>query len=674
MNLFLLEDTTQESYDFSRGRFNNIIEQELEDISLKLFKMLLMDRTTKKNICWATDSYIYLGSAYYPQEPITKDLVTGINNKIIRPRIAKDADEQAKRRKEKAEVFTPSWVCNKQNNLIDEAWFGRKDVFNKSENKSWKANKDIIKFPKDKNWRDYVDLRRLEVSCGEAPYLVSRYDTVTGREIPIEERIGLLDRKIRVINENTSTEDEWFYWIKRAYESIYGYEYQGDNLLIARKNLLYTFIENMEYKFSNKPNEEQLKVIAGIISWNIWQMDGVTMNVPYSERHRANTQLTMFNLLDNNEISDLKSVPCRIYDWRTNNSLEFKGMINGGDAGKMKFDAIVGNPPYMEMDGGGQASAKPIYQHFVSTSKTLKPNYLSFIIPTRWYAGGKGLDKFRDEMLNDEHIEALYDCVTPNDTFPNTNIRGGVCYFLWNYKYDNHYNKTNVITMEHGKEPISIKRILKVDGLDIFIRYSHAINIMKKVLSMNEDTLDNYVSPRRPFGIDSNIVKSTDYKPNEFNGSIMCFGKGQTYGYISNDLVRKHHEWINMWKIFTPKANNIGTELNDDNLNCFIGKPGIVCTESYLMIGVGLNLDEEICYALSKYLTTRFARFMHSIAKASQNATAKTYRFVPMQNFNKNSDIDWSKSVEEIDKQLYVKYSLSKEEISFIEEKIKPMK
>ena len=308
----------------------NIIEQEFEDISSKLFKVLLMDRTTKKNICWATDSYIYLGSAYYPQEPITKDLVTGINNKIIRPRIAKDADEQAKRRKGKAEVFTPSWVCNKQNNLIDEAWFGRKDVFNKSENKSWKANKDIIKFPKDKNWREYVDLRRLEVSCGEAPYLVSRYDTVTGREIPIEERIGLLDRKIRVINENTSTEYEWFYWIKRAYESIYGYEYQGDNLLIARKNLLYTFIENMEYKFSNKPNEEQLKVIARIISWNIWQMDGVTMNVPYSERPKANTQLTMFNLLDNNEISDLKPVPCRIYDWRTNNSLEFKGMINGG--------------------------------------------------------------------------------------------------------------------------------------------------------------------------------------------------------------------------------------------------------------------------------------------------------------------------------------------------------
>lgn len=341
--------------------------------------------------------------------------------------------------------------------------------------------------------------------------------------------------------------------------------------------------------------------------------------------------------------------------------------------GKMKFDAIVGNPPYMEMDGGAQASAKPIYQHFVSTAKTLKPNYLSFIMPTRWYAGGKGLDEFRDEMLNDEHIETLYDCVTPDDIFPNTNIRGGVCYFLWNYMYNNCCDKTNVITMEHGKEPILMKRSLKVDGLDIFVRYSYAISIMRKVLSANEDTLDNYVSPRRPFGIDANIVKSVDYKHNKFNGSIQCFGKGQTYGYINNELVKAHHEWIDIWKIFTPRANNIGTELNDDNLNCFIGKPETVCTESYILIGVGMNLNEETCYALSKYLTTKFARFMHSIAKASQDATAKTYRFVPMQNFAENFDIDWSKSIQEIDKQLYVKYGLSKEEISFIEEKIKPM-
>lgn len=146
----------------------------------------------------------------------------------------------------------------------------------------------------------------------------------------------------------------------------------------------------------------------------------------------------------------------------------------------VKFDAIVGNPPYMEMDGGAQASARPIYQNFVSTSKKLQPNYLSFIIPTRWYTGGKGLDKFRDEMLNDEYIEVLYDCLSPEDIFPNTNIRGGVCYFLWNSKYNNLNSYTKVVTIERGKKPISIKRPLKIEGLDIFIRSSYAIKILKK--------------------------------------------------------------------------------------------------------------------------------------------------------------------------------------------------
>lgn len=308
----------------------DIIEDELMNMSEKLFNMLLKDRTTRKNICWATDHYIVFGDAYYPQEPITKDLVTGKNAHIISPRVAKTLKEQSKRTKEKAEVFTPSWVCNEQNNLIDEAWFGRKDVFNHIVNQSWITNKKNIVFPQNKNWRKYVDARRLEISCGEAPYLVSRYDTVSGLEIPIEDRIGLLDRKLRIVNENTVSEDDWFEWVKRAYESTYGYEYQGDSLLIARENLLYTFIENMEYKFFHKPSEEQLLTIAKIISWNLWQMDGITMNAPYSERDRVNTQLSIFDFVDNDEISEKEPIPCKIYDWRANTSLEFRSMMNGG--------------------------------------------------------------------------------------------------------------------------------------------------------------------------------------------------------------------------------------------------------------------------------------------------------------------------------------------------------
>ncbi len=308
----------------------DIIEEELMNMSEKLLNVLLKDRTTKKNICWATDHYIVYGDAYQPQEPITKDLITGKNSHIISPRVAKTLEDQAKRTKEKAEVFTPSWVCNEQNNLIDEAWFCRKDVFNKTEGQTWITNKENIVFPSNKNWRKYVDARRLEISCGEAPYLVSRYDTVTSKEIPLEDRIGLLDRKLRVVNENTVSEEDWFEWVKRAYESIYGYEYQGDSLLLARENLLYTFIENMEYKFSHKPNEEQLLSIAKIISWNLWQMDGITLNAPYSERDRVNTQLSIFDFCDNEEISDKEPIPCKIYDWRANTSIEFKSMMNGG--------------------------------------------------------------------------------------------------------------------------------------------------------------------------------------------------------------------------------------------------------------------------------------------------------------------------------------------------------
>lgn len=308
----------------------DIIEQELTNHSKDLLDILLFDRTTRKNICWATDYYTSYGVQYMPQEPITKELITGPNSHLLKPRVLRSLDEKNLRTKDKAEVFTPSWVCNEQNNLVDEAWFERKDVFNISDdkNQTWKATEEKIAFPKGKTWKKYVDAKRLEISCGEAPYLVSRYDTVTGNEIPISERIGLLDRKLRVVNENTTTEDEWYKWVIRAYQSTYGYEYQGDNLLLARENLLYTFIENMAHKFSKKPSDEQLIEIAKIISWNIWQMDGITMTAPFSERPKNNTQISLFDF-DDTVNSEVEAIPCKIYDWRANNSLEFRSMVRG---------------------------------------------------------------------------------------------------------------------------------------------------------------------------------------------------------------------------------------------------------------------------------------------------------------------------------------------------------
>lgn len=301
----------------------------IADISFDLMKILLKDKTTGKFILWATDNYKKYGVDYTLQMEIKPELIIGKNTEIIQPRASKSQAEQIKRTRDKAEVFTPSWICNKQNNLIDDNWFGRKEVFNKANGTTWVVNYEKVIFPNGKKWQEYVDARRLEISCGEAPYLVSRYDTVTGDQIPIQSRIGLLDRKIRIVNENTVSEKDWIKWVTRAFQSIYGYDYQGDNVLLARENLLFTFVDYFLDKFKQKPNLIQIKKIANIISWNIWQMDGITMTAPFSEVV-LNHQLTMDELLSATSNIATKEITCKIYDWRANSSLEFKSMVSGG--------------------------------------------------------------------------------------------------------------------------------------------------------------------------------------------------------------------------------------------------------------------------------------------------------------------------------------------------------
>ena len=219
-----------------------LVDIKEDSWSKKVLANLLIDRTTGANIIWATDDYEALGIDYYEKNEIMPELITGDYSEVIQPRSLKSKQDQTIRTKDMAEVYTPSWVCNEQNNLIDEAWFERKNIFNKSDGKSWIITKEKIVFPKGKNWKDYVDEKRLEITCGEAPYLVSRYDTVTGEPIEVEKRIGLLDRKLRIVNENTTSEEEWLKWVKRAYQSIYGFEFQGDSLLLARENLLISFV------------------------------------------------------------------------------------------------------------------------------------------------------------------------------------------------------------------------------------------------------------------------------------------------------------------------------------------------------------------------------------------------------------------------------------------------
>ena len=340
----------------------------------------------------------------------------------------------------------------------------------------------------------------------------------------------------------------------------------------------------------------------------------------------------------------------------------------------MKFDFCIGNPPYQEEDGGASASARPVYQYFVDSSTDIA-EAACLVMPARWYTGGKGLDEFRDAMLDNAHIKVLHDFPNTNEVFNSVNIRGGVCVLQIDNRFDNSGGKTKVVVHEGTNENV-VYRPLRYEGIDVFIRNYEAISILKKShQDVSTDSLANHVSPRRPFGLGSEFSKSDAFhkNPDGLNKPIECIGKRRQIGYIEFDDINTHQEWVPVWKVFVPRANNIGTELNDDNLNSFIGKSGMICTEAYIAIGMDLNLDETAAGALTKYLQTKFARFLHSLAKSSQDASSKTYRFIPNQNFTPSSDIDWSVPIPAIDRQLYRKYGLSDAEIAFIETHVKEM-
>ena len=344
----------------------------------------------------------------------------------------------------------------------------------------------------------------------------------------------------------------------------------------------------------------------------------------------------------------------------------------------MKFDVIVGNPPYQQKDEGvNKNSASNIYNKFMDIAKNLSPNHICMIMPSKWFAGGKGLNSFRDEMLADIHISELHDFLNPNLIFPDTNNRGGICYLLWEANYDNSMYLTKMYTYKDDLKPKLYVRKLKTEGSDILIRHHLAIEMIKKINSHPEfESFEKYISSRKPFGIEGKITKDNKiFKSSKENiiDPIICYAKNKRKGFINKSLVTKNQDWVSKVKVFAPYTNNIGTELNDDNLNTFIGEKGSVCTETYFVFGVGLDLDLDSAKNICTYFTSKFARFLHSLAKASHHGTSKTYKFVPLQNFTKDSEIDWTQSIEEIDKQLYKKYKLTNEETEFVEKMIKKM-
>jgi len=319
----------------------------------------------------------------------------------------------------------------------------------------------------------------------------------------------------------------------------------------------------------------------------------------------------------------------------------------------MKFDVIIGNPPYQLSDGGFGVSAKPIYQKFVQQAKKLNPRYLTMIIPSRWFSGGKGLDAFREKMLNDTRVRELHDYFNSIDCFPGIDLSGGVCFFLWNRD-----NKGDCKIISHrGGNQTSMERPLLEKGGLTFIRFNEAISILRKIQSFNESSFAHGISSRKPFGLETSI----EVKKRQSNGDVKIYAYPNN-GYYPKSKLLRNLEWVNKYKVLCAKAYGERGEFPYMVIaKPFIAAKGSCCSETYIAVKV-CETKEQANNVLS-YISTRFFRFLILLKKNTQDATSKVYELVPLQDFSES----WT------DEKLYKKYGLTEDEIAFTESMIRPM-
>ena len=644
-----------------------------------LLDLLLTDKTAeaaakkaggpaRKHILWATDVYQSLGPEYRRSREIVPALITGERSGVIRTRARKALEQQTERTRKRAEVFTPLPVIRLMVSAADAVWFGRQhDRF----------DEERIPFTKEKTWKRYVDARRLEITCGEAPYLVTRYDAATGEALPIAARVGLLDRKLRAVNENAADEAAWRKWALRAFQSTYGYEFQGDNVLIARVNLLMTFEEYLYARWKRKPTAEEYRTIANVIAWNIWQMDGLTGAVPYC-RDDAWREANLFEPDEPEPL--LEETPlqprCRIYDWRRKNSLDYMDVNTGGR--NMKFDFIIGNPPYQdETIGENKGFAPPIYHLFMDESYKLSDR-VELIHPARFlFNAGSTPKAWNKKMLNDPHLKVLWYEQDSSKIFNGTDIKGGVVVTLHDATKD--FGVIGTFTTYTELNTI----LKKVDNHSDFKTFS-AIVISRTSYRLTEKMHKDHpeairqLSKGHAYDMATNIF---DRIPQVFSNTlpedgydyIQILGREnneRTYKYIRRDYVNNVKN-LDKHKIFLSKANGTGT-FGETLSSLILANPGIGATETFL--GVGFFDTAKEATACLKYVKTKFTRTLLGILKTTQDITPEKWKYVPLQDFTASSDIDWSQSVADIDRQLYAKYGLDEKEIDFIESHVKEMK
>lgn len=664
-------ETTKNMHEIPEGEVVDIGADIARYGAMGILPTLLANRTTGGNIIWASNVFVDKGDSYAPTDEILVSDITGDNAGLIRTRASKAKEAQAALTRAHAEVFTPTWVVKLMVDEADKAW--------------WESHEDAT-------WQDYVRSPRLEITCGEAPYLVGRYDAADGTSVPLDERVGILDRKLRLVCEHTTARKTWVKYAHMALKSTYGYEFQGDNLLIARVNVLAT-IEDYARAQGYELPESTYRKFATVIGWNLWQMDGLTDHMPDMDgagREPVDEpdplgetpQLTGFDewyasagneVVESEDTQGVTRVMVR--DWDRGEVVAFAELKREGS--DMKFDYVIGNPPYQD-ENATNGRQPPIYDKFMDCAYEVG-NVTELITPARFlFNAGQTKKEWNRGMLEDRHLKVIMFEPDAIKVFPNTDIKGGVAVTL--------RDANRVIGPIGFFSPVAemnpiISKVRSAsegsDGLDTIVS-------SQGLYKFSGAFFDEYPTATESMGsgtgskIVSKFVESFDVafidalpknRQNDYVGLLIRTTGGRAYRYLSREHVQTN-PYLDTFNVLVPKANGSG-KFGEVLSSPEISERGNGSSDTFISIGMFDTKDEA--EALLKYLKTKFVRALLNAKKVTQDNPKAVWSLIPLQDFTPDSDIDWSKSVFEIDDQLFEKYGLDDDEAAFIKSHVKEM-
>lgn len=614
-----------------------------------LLDRLLKDRTTQRNILWATDAYAHLGNGYGKDAQILPELLECYGDSVIGVSADREVQQQMERRREHGEVVTPFWMCSKMCGFAHESL----DASSTS-------------------WQEYVDARVLEITCGEAPFLCSRYDMASGEYVPVRERVGLLDHKLRVVSENTHSVRDWLHWALRAYEATYGYEYQGDNLLLARVNLFLAFGEHMQERWGMQPSSADYARVADVITWNLWQMDGLTKALPGAYAEKLDVQHAWQSNARRVRY-DASDPTCRIMDWHNGATLKFRDTGAPDSNGFPKFDFVIGNPPYQDVTTGKNKQTRPLYHRFMDAAYEVGSK-AELITPARFLSHAGGTDaSWNRQMLASNKIKVLFYAEDSAGIFEGTQIKGGIVVTL----YDDHadFEPIGVFVKHPALRGILAKVRPYLDrNLGEWVHSPDSYRFTDTLFEEHPD-LAGRTDKRHAGAVASSVFSRYPeiFHATPQEGDVAVIGRLNQKRLVLHTKASYLTDPGNLykWKVLVAGAIGRGT-FGEALTPPIVAGPMSAHTQTFLSIGE-LNTPEEAT-ALVKYLRTRFARALLGIMKTTQNNQGRrVWSKIPLQDFSAASDIDWKACAEDIDRQLCAKYRLNDEEISFIESHVRPM-